>query len=214
MNFKQKQTEITKARLLATAFAIFSQRGYHAASIEDIAAEAGISKANIYYHFKSKEGLFLALLDQHEVEWKKLWEEKRKSCDTVGEMLGQMIEASLTRGCHHPLSRAASEFTVEAWCNSEEGKLRIAEKTEEQRRLFNDLIQTGIQSGEFDPRINSVQVSFVLESLLRGMSEMVRQMEIQEALTLYRSALDVFLHGITQKNKQKETSLDMEDKKI
>jgi AcrR family transcriptional regulator len=43
-----------RAAILDSALQVFSGRGYHAASIDEIAQEAGISKALIYEHFPSK----------------------------------------------------------------------------------------------------------------------------------------------------------------
>ena len=42
---------------------VFGARGYHAATIEEIADDAGLSNGAIYYNFQNKEELFLALLD-------------------------------------------------------------------------------------------------------------------------------------------------------
>jgi AcrR family transcriptional regulator len=52
----------TRAKLLKAAGAIFARRGYHAATLDEIAARAGVSKGALYYNFASKEDLFLALL--------------------------------------------------------------------------------------------------------------------------------------------------------
>jgi AcrR family transcriptional regulator len=57
--------EERRAGILAAALAVFSARGYHASSIDDIAREAGISKALIYEHFDSKQGLYGDLLEQN-----------------------------------------------------------------------------------------------------------------------------------------------------
>ena len=54
-----------RAAILASALDVFSERGYHASSIDDIARAAGISKALIYEHFSSKEELYGSLLEQH-----------------------------------------------------------------------------------------------------------------------------------------------------
>jgi AcrR family transcriptional regulator len=54
-----------RAQLLAAALEIFVQQGYHAASMDDIAEHAGISKPVLYQHFPSKLDLYLALLDAH-----------------------------------------------------------------------------------------------------------------------------------------------------
>lgn len=49
-------------RILAAAEALFSQHGFDGASIHAIAARAGVSKANVFHHFSSKDALYLAVL--------------------------------------------------------------------------------------------------------------------------------------------------------
>jgi AcrR family transcriptional regulator len=60
--------EERRAGIRRAALAVFSARGYHASSIDDIAREAGISKALIYEHFDSKQGLYGDLLEQNATE--------------------------------------------------------------------------------------------------------------------------------------------------
>ncbi len=57
--------EERRAGILDAALAVFSARGYHPSSIDDIAREAGISKALIYEHFDSKQGLYADLLERN-----------------------------------------------------------------------------------------------------------------------------------------------------
>lgn len=54
-----------RAAILDAALEVFSRRGYHGASIDDIAQQAGISKALIYEHFPSKKDLHASLLERH-----------------------------------------------------------------------------------------------------------------------------------------------------
>ena len=51
----------TKARILTTAEKIFSEVGYDKARVDDIAKEAGVNKALIYYYFKSKDEILETL---------------------------------------------------------------------------------------------------------------------------------------------------------
>ena len=60
---KESQVQ-TRERLLQAGLQVFSRRGYYAASVDEIAAEAGFSKGAVYSNFESKEDLFLALIDQ------------------------------------------------------------------------------------------------------------------------------------------------------
>lgn len=52
-----------RQQLLAAALEIFVQTGFHTASMEDIAARAGVTKPVLYQHFGSKRDLYLAVLD-------------------------------------------------------------------------------------------------------------------------------------------------------
>jgi AcrR family transcriptional regulator len=54
-----------RAAILDAALDVFSSRGFHAASIDEIASQAGISKALIYEHFPSKKDLHDSLLERH-----------------------------------------------------------------------------------------------------------------------------------------------------
>lgn len=51
-----------RERILEEATRLFVARGYHGIAMREIAEAAGISKAGLYYHFKDKEDLFLAIL--------------------------------------------------------------------------------------------------------------------------------------------------------
>lgn len=59
----QQRSEETRSRILEAAIKLFSNRGYNKASVDDICAEAGISKGAFYHHFESKQALFRALLN-------------------------------------------------------------------------------------------------------------------------------------------------------
>ena len=54
--------EERRTGILDSALAVFSESGYHASSIDDIATEAGVSKALIYDHFASKQELYADLI--------------------------------------------------------------------------------------------------------------------------------------------------------
>ncbi|PRY62987.1 TetR family transcriptional regulator [Knoellia remsis] len=54
-----------RAQLLGAAQAVFVDRGYHAAAMDDIADHAGVSKPVLYQHFPGKLELYLALLDEN-----------------------------------------------------------------------------------------------------------------------------------------------------
>jgi AcrR family transcriptional regulator len=60
---RARQSERNRALLLSAARRVFLARGYHAATLEQIADDAGFSKGVVYSQFQSKADLFLALLE-------------------------------------------------------------------------------------------------------------------------------------------------------
>lgn len=59
----QQRSEETRARILEAAVKQFAVNGYNAASVDSICEQAGVSKGAFYHHFKTKQDVFLALLD-------------------------------------------------------------------------------------------------------------------------------------------------------
>ncbi len=61
---RQVQKQQTRALLVNAALRVFAEHGYEAATVEEISAAAGYSKGAFYFHFGSKEDIFLELLKQ------------------------------------------------------------------------------------------------------------------------------------------------------
>ncbi|GLR13059.1 hypothetical protein GCM10007907_18490 [Chitinimonas prasina] len=53
----------TRDRILDAAARVFANKSYLGASLDEVAADAGLTKGAVYWHFKSKSDLFFALLD-------------------------------------------------------------------------------------------------------------------------------------------------------
>jgi AcrR family transcriptional regulator len=58
----------TRARILQAARRTFSEKGYAATRLDDLAAELGLTKGALYHHFRSKRELLLALLEASQAE--------------------------------------------------------------------------------------------------------------------------------------------------
>jgi TetR/AcrR family transcriptional regulator len=60
----QDADERTRQRILRAAAVVFDRKGYAAAPVREIVELAGVTKPALYYHFGSKSGLLLAVLDE------------------------------------------------------------------------------------------------------------------------------------------------------
>ena len=54
----------TRERILEAAIKVFSKKGYHSTRVDEIVEESHTSKGAVYFHFPSKEQIFLALVDE------------------------------------------------------------------------------------------------------------------------------------------------------
>lgn len=62
LNYQSPAHE-TRERIIASAARVFAHKGFQRASLDEVAAAAGVTKGAIYWHFKSKNDLFFAMLD-------------------------------------------------------------------------------------------------------------------------------------------------------
>lgn len=60
----KEEAEKTRARILASALALFAKKGYDRTTFNDIAARLKLTKGAVYWHFESKEALLMALVDE------------------------------------------------------------------------------------------------------------------------------------------------------
>lgn len=67
---RPEQSERNRGRVLEAAEKLFREKGFHGATLEQIAEEAGFSKGVIYSQFGGKDDLFLALLVKR-MEWRR-----------------------------------------------------------------------------------------------------------------------------------------------
>lgn len=91
------EMEETRASLLATARTVFSERGYADTSMDDLTAQAGLTRGALYHHFGDKKGLLLAVVERIDAEMDgrlqtisdsagDLWEGFRHRCRAYLEM--------------------------------------------------------------------------------------------------------------------------------
>ncbi|MCD7860688.1 MAG: TetR/AcrR family transcriptional regulator, partial [Oscillospiraceae bacterium] len=59
-----KDADVRKAEILDAAEKLFQEKGYAKATTDDTLSATGIARGTLYYHFKSKEEILLAMIDR------------------------------------------------------------------------------------------------------------------------------------------------------
>ncbi|RKQ36753.1 TetR/AcrR family transcriptional regulator [Kocuria tytonis] len=80
-----------REQLLDTALRVFSDGGYHATSMDEIAAAAGVSKPVLYQHFPGKRELFLALVQYTLTDLSQRLEDSLSAADTHRDRVQNVI---------------------------------------------------------------------------------------------------------------------------
>lgn len=139
---------MTREGILEAAARIFSEKGFHATSMQDIAEAVNLQKASLYHHFSSKQEILIDILDH--------------ALDLINDRLELVISQSLspdeklrqamvsyfqTIAEHQNLSAV---LLLELRSLDPELKGRQASRREKFERIWRDLIIEGKQQGVFN----------------------------------------------------------------
>ncbi len=86
-----------RQRILETAANLFMGQGFDGVSIRQIAESCNLSKAGLYYHFKDKEDLFLAVLDENLSVFEELLTELQNQSGSSRSIISSFIRAVFTK---------------------------------------------------------------------------------------------------------------------
>jgi AcrR family transcriptional regulator len=141
---RREPAHARRAQILAAALRCFSEKGYHATTTEDLVRASGLSKGSLYWHFRSKEEVFLALLEALEGELFSAWEQAAVGSVSVLDGLRLLGELTLEKLlAQRALLRAWPEFITHP-----AGRERFAQTYRSSRERLAAWVRRGIESGE------------------------------------------------------------------
>jgi AcrR family transcriptional regulator len=81
---------------------VFAQRGYHAASMDEIARRSNVSVPVVYDHFDSKQELHRRLLERHFAELREIWAQHALADDAAEQRMARAFDAWFAYVQEHP----------------------------------------------------------------------------------------------------------------
>jgi AcrR family transcriptional regulator len=147
----QQRSEETYTRILSAAAQLFSQLGYNATSVAEICAAASVSKGAFYYHFATKQALFIELLNQWLEGLDSAFESLRQESVDVpqalramAKMVGQVFQSS---DSNHSI---ILEFWMQAYRDPAIWQAAIA-PYQRYVHYFASMYEQGIEEGSLGP---------------------------------------------------------------
>jgi AcrR family transcriptional regulator len=134
--------------ITSAAREIFAERGYHAASIRDIAKRAGLSLSALYHWHHSKQDLLAALIEESATDYFQACERAlRDTSEEPAERLRAMVAVGVE---YRVRRRVESEVIAREWRHLEQPhQERLAGVRRAASRLWAEVIEDGVARGVF-----------------------------------------------------------------
>lgn len=182
--------------ILTAAAQVFSQKGFHAASMQDIAQTVNLQKASLYHHIDSKQEILLALLDQAlDMLIEHIYPVINQPIPITSK-LRQVMYVYLTDMLEN--RELASVLLLEYRSLRDEYRARHIFQRDRFEQLWRDLIQEGIDAGVF----NSTDPAVASRALLGVMNWTITWYHPEGVLTPNQIAdqyANLFLSGLLQR---------------
>ena len=172
-------TEMAKAKrqkILAAAAKIFETYGYAEATVDAVAAEAGIAKGSVYNYFSSKQELFTSVFTESmSVEEKEIVARFDRASSPVDRLM-LLFDHWYERYSHYQqIGRLVLECWASAARESHDGRAgpmstMLNELYARWRETLTGIIAQGQQQGEFLPDLGSTMAASVLMATLDGLT--------------------------------------------
>jgi AcrR family transcriptional regulator len=169
----ERRRQQTREHLLAAAAEVFAERGFHGASLDEVAAVAGFTKGAVYSNFKNKEDLFLAL-------FKANYEREMQALRTTLEDSEVPPEARIsdfvslirdeTRRTRN-MGLLFQEFLLYAARNAA-AREQLAQIEEEGVRALAQIIEAERARQGIEPLESAVQMARLINVLFRGIGQL------------------------------------------
>ena len=151
MRRTKEEAEKTRLALLKAALSVFSQKGYAATTLEDVAKEAGMTRGAIYWHFGSKAELYSALLAEYSARGGEIVQAAVAEGGSMVEILRRIFIRLLIAVESDPALRAVMEINLFKTEYSPELSDTLSMQVENGRILLSGISQAmeqGIEAGE------------------------------------------------------------------
>ena len=160
----------TRERLLGAARSVFASRGFHGASVEEIASEAGFSTGALYSNFEGKEDLFLVLMEREINEHAREISVAVQARASVAERAAGGARRWMTMIEREPeLLLLFTEFWAYG-VRDAQVRPKVAVRFAQVRELLTTLIADGVREFDLELQMPAEQLAVAIDALADGIA--------------------------------------------
>ena len=192
-----KRSDTTREQILRAAAHQFAQRPYYAVGLDDILADAQLTKGAMYFHFRSKHALALAIVDEQTVRsgaaFQELFTRKLSGLETLIDVSFLIAMGDITED----ITRAAFNL-IESVGRTEKLQERLLGGW---IQLLGEIAGRGIREGDIIDRGDPEDIGRLLVAIYMGLRQASNLDDPVVLLGDYQKALSTVLRGIVQPDK-------------
>ncbi len=201
---RRKEKENRKNAILKAARKLFFERGFKSVTVDLIAAKAEVSKGSIYLYFDSKEEIYTQILISANIE-------RHKEIENFAKQEGNASDLLLTFARNYidfffenkELFRILMTFMLHAdnMNLTEDQNTQLIHTTNENIRVISEILQKGVESGEFVADFDIRQAQNAIWGLLNGIMSLyiytgAPDKRSERILTTVNESLNVLIKGV------------------
>jgi TetR/AcrR family transcriptional regulator, transcriptional repressor of aconitase len=160
-----------RERVLDAALTCFAREGFHAATMQDIVAESGLSPGAIYGYFKGKTEMVMAIAsERHAMERRRM--EHALTSDDIDTSLVRLVE-SFVLGLRDPQEKKWRRLAVQLWAESLSNprlKREALGGVTQAVEVLAPMIGKAQSEGRWPARLDPQSAARVLIAILQGIS--------------------------------------------
>lgn len=185
-----------REQILTTAKSMFIQQGYHGLAMRQISEALGVSKAALYYHFKDKEELFLAILTSYLNDIESLLDrilaEQASNRDRIGMFVAEVLRQPAEQ-------RAVIRLASQEMAQLSAASRKDFDKLYRQKFIGKlvQIFQQGVDNGEFRPLQTEVATWALMGIMYPYFYPAHTGAKPLPAETI-QTIVDIYLNGVTQ----------------
>jgi AcrR family transcriptional regulator len=189
---RQERSEQIRGELVEAAYEVFSERGFHGASLEDISLAAGCTTGAVYSRFGGKDALFLAVLDDHIERRLRVYLEAADAAPDFETACRELGRAAVEAGRREP---GWTPLLMEFWMHAarrDDLRAAVLERNERQIGVLAERLDAIAASEGITLRRPVADILRAVTALARGLGlerHLAGDAELEEIYTEYAWAI-------------------------